>query len=160
MPVNVQGFILIVVSVGLLAGLDGFVKVIAASGMHPIEIVFFRNFFGLIVLIPFFMRVGFSNLRTKRLGFHVVRGFVHATAMTSWFWALTLVPLAEATSLSFMMPVYASIGAILFMGELSRPFRWLSIALGFVGMLIILRPGFAEINIGSAVAGSTRSARR
>ena len=65
---NVQGFILIVISVGLLAALDGFVKVIAASGMHPIEIVFFRNFFGLIALIPFFMRIGFANMKTKRLG--------------------------------------------------------------------------------------------
>ena len=153
---NSRAIFLMVISVGMLACLDGIVKIVNGLGMHPFEIAFLRNLFGVVALIPFFMRAGFRELRTLRLKTHIGRGIIHATAMITWFWALTIIPLADATALSFMVPFFASIGAIVFMKEPSKLIRWVSIAIGFMGMLIILRPGFAEIGIGTwLVLGGT-----
>ena len=146
---NMLAIVLMVISVGMLAALDSIVKFAAVEGMHPIEIVFFRNLFGLVALAPLFMRHGLGQLRTKRLGFHLARSGIHGLSMMAWFWAITLIPLADATALSFVIPIYASVGAILFLGEPSQFIRWFAIALGFAGMLIILRPGFAEVGLGS-----------
>ena len=146
---NLLAIFLMIISVGVASGLDSVVKLVANQGMHPIQIVFFRNLFGLVVILPIFLKFGFNQLRTKRLKFHVVRGGIQSTAMVSWFTAITLIPLAEATALSFLMPIYASVGAILIMGEPSRQSRWIAIAIGFIGMLVILRPGLVEISLGS-----------
>ena len=75
--------------------------------------------------------------------------------MISWFIAITLIPLADATALSFVIPIYTSVGAILFMGEPSQLKRWIAVTLGFIGVLLILRPGFSEVGLGSIlVVGS------
>jgi len=154
-PPNVLGIALMIISVGALAALDSVVKFAANEGLHPIQIVFFRNLFGLVVLLPIFFQVGFRELKTKRLGFHFLRASIHSISMISWFIAITLIPLADATALSFAIPIYTSIGAILFMGEPSLLQRWVAVTLGFIGMLIILRPGISEISLGSIlVVGS------
>lgn len=149
MTKNHRALLLMVISVAMLACLDGIVKIVNNLGMHPFEIAFLRNLFGVVALIPFFMQVGFIKLKTSRLKTHIGRGIIHATSMIIWFWAITIIPLADATALSFMMPVFASIGAIVFMKEPSKLMRWISIAIGFLGMLIILRPGFSEIGMGT-----------
>ena len=147
-----------ITSVGTLAALDSAVKFISNEGMHPFQIVFFRIVFGVLALLPLFLRVGFGRLKTQRPVYHFVRGVVHSSSMIAWFYAITVVPLADATALSFIIPVYASVGAIIFMGEPTDKIRWLAIFLGLAGMLVILRPGFAEVNfgawlvIGSAIA--------
>ncbi len=156
MSQNLRAVLLMSLSVGMLAALDGIVKIVNNLGMHPFEIAFFRNVFGMIALIPFFMRIGFAELRTQRLKLHIIRGCIHACSMITWFWALTVIPLADATALSFMVPVFASLGAIFILKEPSIFARWLSIAIAFVGMLVILRPGFADISLGTwLVLGGT-----
>ncbi len=152
---NVLAIFLMIMSVGAASGLDSVVKFVANEGMHPIQIVFFRNLFGLVVLLPLFLKSGFYQLRTSRLSFHILRGGIHSTSMISWFIAITLIPLADATALSFLTPIYASVGAILIMGEPSRQPRWIAIAIGFIGMLVILRPGLAEISLGSILVVSS-----
>lgn len=147
---NLRAILWMLLSVGLLAGVDSFAKIVAAE-LHPLQIVFFRNLFGAFTLAPFFLRFGLNHIRTDRLGFHVVRGIVHVIGMIGWFTALTLIPLAEATALTFILPMYASFGAIIFLGEPSRFNRWLSIAIGLVGMLIIIRPGVVPISFGVVV---------
>tara|TARA_B110000444_G_C18726402_1_gene541104 strand:- start:71 stop:967 length:897 start_codon:yes stop_codon:yes gene_type:complete len=146
---NSRAILLMITSVGMLTCLDGIVKHINGLGMHPFQIAFLRNFFGVIALLPFFIKVGFRELHTLRLKTHICRGIIHAISMLAWFWALTLIPLADATALSFMVPIFASIGAIIFMNEPSKITRWASIFIGFLGMLIILRPGFVEIGMGT-----------
>ena len=149
MSPNLLAILLMIMSVGVASGLDSIVKLVANAGMHPIQIVFFRNLFGLTALLPLFLQTGFFQLRTKRLSFHILRGGIHSFAMISWFTAITLIPLAEATALSFLIPIYASIGAILVMDEPSLRRRWVAIVISFIGMLVILQPGFAEISLGS-----------
>ena len=87
--------------------------------------------------------------RTEQLKLQIVRGMVHSVSMVSWFWALLLVPLAQATAISFMLPIFASIGAVLFLAEPNRTGRWIAAGLGFAGMLLIIRPGFADVSVGA-----------
>ncbi len=148
---NSRAILLMILSVAMLALVDGIAKAVAADGLHPFVIAFFRNLFGMIAMAPYFLRAGLAGLQTTRFPMHLGRGALHAAAMLCWFTALTLVPLAEATSISFMSPVFASIGAVLILGERSRPIRWASVAIGLTGMLIIIRPGVIDMNLGAVL---------
>jgi S-adenosylmethionine uptake transporter len=106
---------------------------------------FFRNLFSLMMLAPWVLRGGFARLRTASIRKYGLRGLLSITAMLSWFYGLAMMPLAEATALSFTAPIFASIGAILFLGEHMGVRRWSAIFIGFAGAMIILRPGFHEV---------------
>ena len=70
----------------------------------------------MLAMTPFFLRTGLAELNTTRLGMHLARGVAHAVSMLCWFTALSMVPLAEATAMSFSSPIFASIGAVLILG--------------------------------------------
>ena len=142
--------LLMLVASLLLASMHGAVRFVSAD-LHPFEIAFFRNVFGFCVLIPWLMRLGVAAFATRRLPLHVVRGFLNGGSMLMWFLGLSLIPLAEATALSLASPLFATVGAILFLGEPVRGHRWLGLALGIAGMLAILRPGFEEIGLGAVM---------
>lgn len=146
---NVAGILLMGISVGFLAGVDTIVKLAASQGMHPLQIVFFRNFFGLIVLVPLLFHSGLTQLRTTAIRYHFLRGLIHSISMIAWFFSLTLIPLGEATALYSTIPIYVSVGAIMFMNESSQTRHWMAIFMGCIGMIIIVRPGFSEISFGS-----------
>jgi len=113
----------------------------AAKDIHPLEVVFFRNAIALMFMLPWLARIGFSGMRTTRLPLHAWRAAIGLAAMACWFTAMALMPLAEATALGFTTPLFATIGAVLFLGETVRARRWTAIAVGFIGTLIITRPG-------------------
>ncbi len=118
--------------------------------VHPFIVVFFRLFFALIVMIPFFVRDGVAPLKTKRLGLLITRGVLNFGAMLCFFTALSLAPLADATALSFTAPLFATLLAI----PLKEKVGWrraLAIGSGFAGTLVVLRPGFEEIGLGSTL---------
>ena len=112
----------------------------------PLQVVFFRNAFGLLAVLPWLTKLGLSGLRTERLHLHLTRALFGIIAMVLWFFTLSLMPLAEATALSFTAPIFTSILAVFFLNELMRHHRWIAVALGFLGALIIIRPGLAAIN--------------
>jgi drug/metabolite transporter (DMT)-like permease len=118
----------------------------AASELHPFEITFFRCFFGLLVLVPWLMRVGLGALRTRKIGFFTLRGLVSLVSMLTWFYGITLVPLATATALNFTGPLFATAGAALILGETVRLRRWMAVIVGFLGVLIIIRPGASALD--------------
>ena len=122
---------------------------LAANGVDPLEVVFFRNVFNLLFMLPWFLKIGLAGLRTERVGLHFIRTASSLTSMFLWFTALTMLPLAEATSLSFTAPLFATVGAALFLAEDVRLRRWLAVGLGFVGALIILRPGIEVMTPGA-----------
>lgn len=122
------------------------IRFLADSGIPPFEIGFFRCLFGMIALLPFFVRNGIVGaLRTKRLKLYAIRGLTGAAAMLSWFWALANMPVTEATALSFTTPLIATLLAIFFLGEVVRFRRLLALFAGLGGVLIILRPGAEAI---------------
>jgi len=126
------------------------------SDMHPFEVSFFRNLFGLLAVLPLVLRNGVKSLRTRHPGLQALRSVLGVMAMLSWFYALTVVPIAQATALSFTNVIFASIGAALILSETMRARRWTAVCLGFTGALIILRPGFEQISLGMLlVVGSS-----
>ena len=124
---------------------------IVSSEIHALEIAFFRNVFGLLVFAPTVMASGLVFLRTERLGLHAVRGVVNVFTMLMFFTALTIAPLAQVTALGFTAPLFAAILSVIFLGEVFRARRWTAIVLGFVGTMVILRPGLIPIDLGSAL---------
>lgn len=116
--------------------------------LHPFQVAFFRNAFGLVALLPLLLRAGFTSLRTKKFHLHALRGVTNGCSMLLFFTSLSMIPLAEVTALSYAAPLFVTIGAVLVLGETIRARRIVALAVGFIGMLIILRPGFAEIGLG------------
>ncbi len=134
-------------SAGFFASMHGSVRYLSRD-LDAFEIAFFRALFGFMFFMPLLLRTRFSILRTRRLPLHMVRGALNGGSLLCWFTALSLVPLGDATALSLVSPIFVTIGAILFLGEKAVSGRWLPIALGIVGALFIVRPGFQEVHLG------------
>jgi drug/metabolite transporter (DMT)-like permease len=120
--------------------------------LHSFQIVFFRNLFGLMWMAPWLIRFGRQGLGTRRIGFYVVRSLFGLVGMLGSFWAVSHMPLASATALSFTAPLFATIGAAIFLHEKVRIRRWTATLLGFAGMLVILRPGVGAFDLDAAAA--------
>ncbi len=118
---------------------------LAAAELNPVQIAFFRNLFALLLMLPWLARVGLAGLRTERLKVHLWRSVLGLSAMLCWFTAIAILPLAEAVSLNFTVPLFATIGAAVILGEQVRARRWTATLVGFAGVLIVLRPGFTEV---------------
>ena len=128
--------------------LHGSVRYISAE-IHPFEITFFRNLFGFIVLLPWFVVHGLKPLRTRRIGLHLVRASSNVVAMMMFFMALSMTPLALVQALGFTAPLFATVLAIFILGERVRLRRWTALIAGFIGALIIIRPGIQPLDTGS-----------
>ncbi|WP_366556198.1 DMT family transporter [Aquibaculum sediminis] len=113
---------------------------------YPIsQIVFFRNLFALPpILVVTWASGGFSSLRTRQWKLHLLRGFAILLAIYTFFWGLRFLPLADAIALAFLAPLFVSLLSIPLLGEKVGPRRWAAVGVGFVGMLVMLRPG-AEV---------------
>ncbi|HET8897562.1 MAG TPA: DMT family transporter [Rhodanobacteraceae bacterium] len=120
--------------------------------VHPFQIAFFRSFFGALAAAPLLLCGGVRMLRTDRLGFYVWRCGIGTLSMLAAFWAVVHLPLAQAVALSYSSPLFVTIGAVLFLGEVVRMRRWSAVIAGFLGVLIIVRPGSDAFEIGSVVA--------
>ncbi|MFN4088451.1 MAG: DMT family transporter [Alphaproteobacteria bacterium] len=117
--------------------------------LHPFEVAFFRNLFGLVALAPLFLRQGLAPLRTERIGLHAFRGGLQSVGMLCFFTGVTMIPLSTVTALSFTAPLVGSLLAVLILGEIVRARRITALVIGFVGVIVVLRPGFAEISTGA-----------
>ena len=110
--------------------------------VHAFEVLFFRNIFGLVIMLPWLLRILQPGmLRAKRIGMHGVRAGFNSLSLGCWFLAVGLMPLADATAITFTAPLWVTIFAALFLGERVRIRRWSATILGFLGVMIILRPG-------------------
>ncbi len=126
------------------------------SGIHPLEAAFFRNIVGFIVLIPFLLRQDRSKWKSKRPGLQFIRAVVGIGALFTWFTALSMLPVADATALSFTSVLFITLGAAIFLKEGLGIRRAIAIGIGFCGTLIIVRPGAGVFDTGALVAlGST-----
>jgi drug/metabolite transporter (DMT)-like permease len=125
------------------------------ASFDPLQVVFFRNAFGLLAMLPWLIGRGPAVLRTRRLGLHMLRAAIGIVAMVCWFTTLSLLPLAQATALSFTAPIFTSVLAVLVLGEMMRARRWGATALGFLGTLIILRPGLETLQPAALLAIAT-----
>jgi len=129
----------------LLALMHGVVRFVSAD-LHPFVIVFYRNVFGLIAIMPLLLRAGVSSLHTTHGWLYTLRAFVGILAMLCWFYALSKVPITNATALSFSTTIFASLSAWLFLKERMRIRRWAAIFVGIFGVLVVLRPDVDGFN--------------
>jgi drug/metabolite transporter (DMT)-like permease len=120
---------------------------IATDTLPPLEVAFFRNLFAVASMLPWILSSGFPGLTTRHLRLHLLRSVVGVIAMGFWFTSLAYVPLADAVALNFTMPLFIVAGAALILGETVGLRRWSATAIGFLGMLVILRPGVAEVSL-------------
>jgi len=144
---NVNGMLLMLIASIVLTIMHALVRHIG-SDMHPFEVSFFRNLFGLIAVMPLVLRSGIKSLYTRHPGLQLLRAVLGVSAMLSWFYALSIVPIAQATALSFTAVIFASVGAAVVLREKMHVRRWTAVCLGFVGAFFILRPGFQEVSFG------------
>lgn len=116
------------------------------------EQTFWRQFIGMLIILPFMWRRGLSGLRTRQPGTNLLRSLVGYAGISLSFYSVTLIPLADSLALQFTLPLFTIIFAMLVLGERVGAHRWTATATGFLGALVILRPGFAEISFGMVVA--------
>ncbi len=129
-----------------------------APDIHVFQIVFLRNAFAMVFMLPWFMRVGRSALQTQRIGRHILRGTLSSINVTLLFAATAFLPIADISAINFLQPVIGAAIAVLFLGEVAGVKRWAAILVGFVGAVAVIRPGFTELNWGILFAlGSTLS---
>ena len=137
------------VSFALLGGL---VRELSAD-MHPFMIVFWRTALALIILVPVLWTSGsLRDLKTKRFGLHFVNGAFFGFMLVANFYALSTIPLADTVSYSFAAPIFTTIAAVIILKEKIRLPRIMAIVVGFIGMLVLLRPGYQPLSLGVIAA--------
>jgi drug/metabolite transporter (DMT)-like permease len=117
-----------------------------SAEVGPAQIVAFRNVICLAVLAVILGRLGWKHARTAKPGRHVLRNVIHFAAQFGWFYAIARIPIAEVFAIEFTSPIWTAVLAALFLGERLTGLRATAIALGFAGVLIVLRPGLAIVD--------------
>ena len=124
----------------------------SALNIPIFEVVFFRNFLAAIIMVPILNSKGFGALKMNNPKLFFIRAFFGSIGMIAGFSALTLIPLAQVTAISFSTPIFLTIGAIFFLGEVVKVRRIIAIGVGFLGMLVIIQPGVVPISLGIVLA--------
>ena len=127
----------------------------AASLDHDtFEIMLFRSVVGIVIVVLIASALGtLRQINTRSMGLHLGRNVFHFTGQNLWFYALTVIPLAQVFALEFTMPLWVMLLAPIFLGERMTGAKALSAAIGFVGILVVTRPGMVTISAGT-IAGA------
>ena len=150
LPPSLRATLWVVLS-GMLFACMGVLVKLVGTRLGVAQVAFFRALFGLLAVLPFAIAAGPRLLATKRPLGHLARGLMGATAMFCGFYSLAHLPLATATAYGFAKPLFVVLLAALFLGEKVRARRLTAMAVGFVGVLIMLRPQ-AGIEFAAVVA--------
>lgn len=142
----------VMLSTVILAGLAAFAKYIMQQGIEPVQIVFLRNAFCCLFLMPLLAWRGPELARSQNYHLYGMRVGISFVSMIIWFTALKLISMAELQAIAFLAPLFATLFAILLLGEQVTRARWLALAAGFAGTLIILRPGDVTVGLGQGLA--------
>jgi drug/metabolite transporter (DMT)-like permease len=126
-------------AIGLFTIMGGMVKWLIVTYPLP-QIIFFRNLFALVPLMPFILHAGIGSLRTARPCEHVLRCAIGLASMVTTFWSLAYLPLANQTAIGFAAPLFVTVLAAVFLGETLRWRRSLAVVVGFAGVLLMVRP--------------------
>lgn len=118
----------------------------ASADLHPLQVLFFRNVIGLALMMPWLLKAGIGAMRTKRLPLHILYASFVYLSMSTWYYAINKVAFVDAVAVSFTTPFFTTALAAMFLGEQVRWRRWLAIATGFAGAILIVRPGFGSLD--------------
>ena len=120
-----------------------------SNDLHPIIICFYRCLMGLIIITPFVARNNFRALQTDNMRLQIFRALINIISMICWFSAIGMMHFEKATALGFTTPLFTTVLAVLILGEVIRFHRTAALLLGFVGILIIIRPGYMPFEFGT-----------
>ncbi len=151
---NGVGIALRVAAMFCMAGLAALVKWCSGRGVPVLEIIFFRNFFAFVPVLLYVWRTsGFAVLKTRRPLGHLTRSTMGLTGMVCGFTAVGLLPLTQSTALSFSAPLFMTALSALVLREPVGRHRWAAVAIGFVGVLIMVHPDPTHmVSVGTALA--------
>ena len=110
---------------------------------------FFRFFFGFLIILPYLITKKFNTYKTKNLKFYIIRGAFNIPVMILGFGALVYVPLEQFKAMHFLSPIIVVLLSFIIFREKIYRFRIFALIIGFLGMLIIVRPGYVDFNIGT-----------
>lgn len=121
-----------------------------AKELDTFQLMFFRSVIGVLIVVGIasMMPGGLRQFRTEKIGLHIIRNSFHFVGQFSWFFAITLISLAEVFALEFTTPIWLALLAPLVLGERMTKARAVAVAMGFAGVMIVLRPGATEIGLG------------
>jgi drug/metabolite transporter (DMT)-like permease len=139
-------------SMVLFSGLAAFSRATMNVGLHPFEVVFLRNLFAVTLLLPLLAWRGWSLFQSTQIRLYGFRVCISLVSILSWFYAIYLIPIGEVTAISFLSPLFGTLGAIFLLGERVRIRRWTALFVGFMGAMVILRPAGASLGTGQACA--------
>jgi drug/metabolite transporter (DMT)-like permease len=140
LPPNLRGILWLVMGTLAFAVNDLFVKSLGQT-MSPFQMAFFRYGIGFMLMVPFFMRMGVGELRTSRPGIHFVRLILACIAQVGVYTSVVYLPLADATALAFSRILFTTVIAVIFLREIVSGSRWSATIAGFVGVIVMVRPG-------------------
>ena len=119
-----------------------------SDDLHPIIICFWRCLMGLMLITPFIARNNFKALQTSNMRLQIFRAAINILSMICWFSAIGMMHFEKATALGFTTPLFTTILAVIVLGEVIRFHRTAALILGFIGILIIIRPGYIPFEFG------------
>ncbi|MDE0172403.1 MAG: DMT family transporter [Defluviicoccus sp.] len=151
LPANAQGALWILVGSLFLSANDAVVKTLGTD-FHPIQMALFRYAIGMVLLLPWFVKAGRETWRTERLGTHFARAMIAGVGQAAVYYGVIHLYLADATAVAFTRPLFLTMLAVLFLGEVVGWRRWAATVFGFAGVLVMVRPGGAVFDVAWAVA--------
>ena len=131
----------------MFVAVTGIVRYVGSDVPAP-EAAFIRYVIGLILMLPFLLRLPLREIGGRVVAVYGLRGLAHALGVILWFYAMARIPIAEVTAIGYTSPIYITLGAALFFGERLALRRILAVLAGFAGAMVILRPGFQEVSQG------------
>ncbi len=138
---TMRGLSAIALAMFCMSFVDAAVKWLGGTGFHAVQIVFLRYVIGLIALAPLLWLAGRDALVTERPFAHILRALLIGSATVLFFWSLKYMPLVEAIAIAFTAPLFITALSVPVLGERVGVHRWIAVVVGFVGMLVIVRPG-------------------
>ena len=148
---NQFAILLIIISIIFGTLMGTFIK-LAQEELNVFTTGFLRFFFGFLIITPYILKTKFEVFSTKNLKIHILRSALNLPAMLLGFAALAMLPLEKMTAIHFIVPIIVTILAVIFLKEKIYLYRSIALVMGFLGMLIILRPGIIDISIGIYMA--------
>ncbi len=123
-----------------------------SAELNTFQILFFRSLIGLFIISAVLSRVGWHSVKTRHPGLHLIRNIAHYVGQFGWFFAISVIPLAQVFAIEFTIPIWTALLAPFILSERLTAIRGLVVVIGFSGILIILRPGMVPLDIGAASA--------
>jgi len=151
LPPNVQGAVWLV-SGGFIFTCNGVMIRLMSEQVESVQTAFFRAFFSVLMLLPLILNGRVKPWHSKRIAGHFWRTFMGTASMVLGFYAVSMLPLADATALGFSQPLFSVCVATLIVGEKVRWRRWSATIVGFIGVLVMVRPGAGSLQPGALVA--------